>query len=302
MPTLRTVTLNSGFDDSFEVSGVAWGGVERVRGFASLPSGKGVNQARTARELGVAAHAYSLVGAQDLDAFSDALEAEGIEHRLVAVPGRTRHNLTLLAGDEVAAHMVAEGFRLPDASPVRELIGLAADECRPGDVVSCNGSVPTGAPASVWAEAAARLRRAGAVVALDAQGEAMVQALQTGSVDLATPNEHEISALPGADGAASALRVMADYGVRFPVVTMGSRGAMFLSDGGLVRAECPVARPRQAVGAGDAFLAGMCAALLGGVEALPVLVSAGLAAAARHVGGRAESYATCLERVRFTAQ
>jgi fructose-1-phosphate kinase PfkB-like protein len=45
MRVLRTVTLNSGFDDTFTVSGLDWGGVGRVRGFRSVPSGKGVPRA-----------------------------------------------------------------------------------------------------------------------------------------------------------------------------------------------------------------------------------------------------------------
>lgn len=299
MASLRTVTLNSGFDDTFVVTGVEWGGVQRVRRFASVPSGKGVNAARTAHELGVAARAYSLVGAADLGDFGAALDQEGIEHRLVGVPGRTRHNLTLLAGDAVAAHMVGEGFQLDGPGPVAELLDVLVADCGAGDVVCCSGSVPAGLPDRVWAQMAARVRAAGADVALDAQGDAMLAALRTGSVDIAKPNEHEIAALPGVGSVAAALSALTDYGVRFPVVTLGSRGAAFLQDGRLVRAECPVAQPRQAVGAGDAFLAGMCGALLRGAAEAAVLVSSGLAAAARHVGGCVEEYQVCLDRVRF---
>lgn len=313
MSVLRTVTLNSGFDDTFTVSGLDWGGVGRVHGFGSLPSGKGVNAARAAAALGVPVCAYSLVGRDDADTFAGRLHAEGIAHRLVAVPGSTRHNLTLVpeSADKVAAHLVAEGFRLPDARPVEALADRLLEECRPGDVVSCNGSVPTGAPATVWADIVAAVHGAGATVVLDVQGEAMRHALAAGPVALATPNDAEITALPGVDPdgpdpITDALQSLAGARVAHPVVTLGEAGAAFLRDGRLHRAACPVERPVVAVGAGDAFLAGACAAIVAGEIDTAGLVAAGLAAAAAHVAGLTgdglrAGYEQNLHRVRIDA-
>lgn len=292
MSVLRTLTLNSGFDDTFTVSGLDWGGVGRVRAFRSLPSGKGVNAARAAAALGVPVCAYSLVGRDDADTFAAQLRAEGIEHRLVAVAGSTRHNLTLVpeSADRVAAHLVAEGFRLPDARPVEALADRLLQECRPGDVVSCNGSVPAGVPGTVWADVVAALRDAGAIIVLDVQGEAMRHALAAGPIALAKPNESEIAALPGvdpegSDPVADALQSLAGSGVAHPVVTLGAAGAAFLRGGRVRRAACPVERPVVAVGAGDTFLAGVCAAIIAGREDSADLVASGLAAAAAHVAG-----------------
>ncbi len=313
MSVLRTVTLNSGFDDTFTISGLDWGGVGRVRAFRSLPSGKGVNAARAAAALGVPVCAYSLVGQDDAATFAAALQSEGIEHRLVAVPGSTRHNLTLVpeAGDRVAAHLVAQGFQLPDAQPVAALADRLLQECGPGDVVSCNGSVPGGAPATVWADMVAALRDAEVTVVLDVQGEAMLRALAAGPVALAKPNESEIAALPGVDPdgpdpVADALQSLAGAGVAHPVVTLGSAGAAFLRDGRVHRASCTVERPVVAVGAGDSFLAGVCSAILAGRDETADLVSAGLAAAAAHVAGMtgdglSAGYEQNLRRVRIEA-
>ena len=313
MSVLRTVTLNSGFDDTFTVSGLDWGGVGRVRSFRSVPSGKGVNAARAASALGVPVRAYSLIGQDDAATFSAQLQSEGIEHRLVAVPGRTRHNLTLVpeSADRVAAHLVAEGFQLPDAQPVAALADRLLQECRPGDVVSCNGSAPGGVPVTVWADLVTALRGADVTVVLDVQGEAMLRALAAGPVALAKPNESEIAALPGVepdgpDPVADALRYLVGAGVQHPVVTLGAAGAAFLRDGRVHRASCPVERPVVAVGAGDAFLAGVCAAIVAGRGGTADLVAAGLAAAAAHVAGLTgdglrAGYGENLRRVRIEA-
>lgn len=292
MRTLRTVTLNSGFDDTFTVSDVEWGGVARVQSYESLPAGKGVNAARTASALGLPVCAYALVGGDDLEIFSARLEDEGIAHRLVAVPGHTRHNLTVApaSGERVAAHMVGEGFRLSNPSTVVRLVDTLVKDCQPGDMVTFNGSLPYGVSETCWSEAAERLRAAGVVLASDVQGVAMLHLLESHSVVFAKPNESEIAALPGIQGHSAetveaALRSLASYGVVHPLVTLGARGAAFLEHGQVYIATCPVDRPVRAVGAGDAFMAGACSALLAGHLSTTALVSAGLAAASAHVSG-----------------
>ena len=87
MAVLRTVTLNTGYDDYFTVSGLAWGGVGAMHDFRSVCSGKGISCARTAVALGLDTVAYALIGADDQPDYSARLTAEGIAHTLVAVPG-----------------------------------------------------------------------------------------------------------------------------------------------------------------------------------------------------------------------
>jgi fructose-1-phosphate kinase PfkB-like protein len=43
---IRTITLNTGFDEVFTVSGISFGGVERVLDHSELAAGKGINAAR----------------------------------------------------------------------------------------------------------------------------------------------------------------------------------------------------------------------------------------------------------------
>jgi fructose-1-phosphate kinase PfkB-like protein len=163
-------------------------------------------------------------------------------------------------------------------------------ECQPGDVVSCDGSVPGGVPATVWADLVSAPWGADVTVVLDVQGEAMLRALTAGPVALATSNETEIAALPGVDPTgpdpvADASRSLAGSGVTHPAVTLGAAGAAFLQGGHVHRAACPVERRAVAVGAGDAFLAGACAAILAGRGETADLVSAGLVAAAAQGAG-----------------
>ncbi len=236
MRTLRTVTLNTGYDDHFTVGDPVWGGVAPMHSFRSVCSGKGISCARAATALGVPNVAYALVGGEDKPDYSRRLTEEGIVHRLISVPGATRHNLTLVdaAGEKVAAHFVAQGFTLDGSDDVAPLVDTLLGDVRPGDLVTLNGSVPTGLPASTWADLARAVIERGAEVIVDAQQQALVEALEVEGVLAFKPNDEEILAIPGVaaadpdDRVAVALEALRAAGVRLPMVSLGARGVAYL--------------------------------------------------------------------------
>ncbi len=291
MGILRTVTLNTGYDDYYSVSDMHWGGLGRMHQFHSVCSGKGVSCARTAHALGLPTKAYALVGEADLAHYSSSLAAEGIDHHLVAVDGRTRHNLTLVdaTGEHVAAHFVAAGFTLePEA--VDPLVEAVLADVQPGDVVTLNGSTPHGLPDQTWADLARFLIRRGARVIVDAQKAAFRSALDIDGITAFKPNDEEIRELPGLgdlptdERVEQALRMFAAAGVQIPLVSMGADGLRWWRDGAVVAMDCPVERPMQSVMAGDALVAGIAWGLLEGRGDEDALRH-GLAAAAAHVEG-----------------
>ncbi|MHA7861885.1 1-phosphofructokinase family hexose kinase [Tessaracoccus sp. Y36] len=298
MRTLRTVTLNTGYDDYFTVGDPVWGGVAPMHAFSSVCSGKGISCARAAVALGVPTVAYALVGTDDEKDYSGRLTAEGIAHRLVTVPGATRHNLTLIdaAGEKVAAHFVAQGFTLSGPADVRPLADALLADVQPGDIVTLNGSTPTGLPATTWADVARAVLERGAEVVVDAQKDALVAALDVPGVLAFKPNDDEILAIPEVaaapqeDRVAVALEVLRRAGVRLPMVSLGARGVAYVQDphGAAEYGSLPVERPIQSVMAGDSFVAGLAWGRLASDEPRRWLRHA-LAAAAAHVDGRAGS-------------
>lgn len=292
MGMLRTVTLNTGYDDYYTVTGMAWGGLGRMESFTSVTSGKGVSCARAARALGVPVRAYALVGTEDIEHYADRLDAEGLDHHLVPVPGSTRHNLTLIdgSGAQVGAHFVAAGFTLTGEDAVAPLIDQVTRDVAPGDVVTLNGSTPTGLPDTTWADLARACLERGARVVVDAQGAAFRALLEVPGLTAFKPNDDEILALPGIAEAAVedrvglALKQLARTGARIPLVSLGARGVAFLRDGERVSLSCPVDVPVQSVMAGDAFVAGLAQGLLADLGD-EECVRRGLAAAAAHVAG-----------------
>src|SRR4051794_10511457 len=86
---IRTVTLNTGFDELFTVSALDFGGVSDLREHRTLASGKGINAARTIAALGEPVKAYGLIGRADRDRFQSLLERDGVETALVPIDAPT---------------------------------------------------------------------------------------------------------------------------------------------------------------------------------------------------------------------
>ena len=289
---IRTVTLNTGFDEVFTVSAVEPGGVTETRSQETLASGKGINAARTIAALGEPVKAYGLIGRSDLDRFGDLLEKDGVQSALVAVDSSTRHNLTLLdeSSGRPAAHARAPGFTLEDPAPVEALTAALVGDVGPGDLVVLNGSTPQGLDPDTWTRIGRAAVDRGAILLLDIYGAPLPHALENLPVAICKPNEEEIRILPGVgelsgDAAVdAALHFLVDRGVRWPVVSRGAEGLRFLAEGRIGTACLPVALPRFLVGAGDACMGGLAVALRRGMPFLEAIRYA-VAVAAAHVAG-----------------
>ena len=292
MRTLRTVTMNTGYDDYYTVSGLSWGGRGTQHQFEAVCSGKGISCARTAVSLALPTVAYGLIGEPDRAEFSARLTNEHIDHRLFTVPGRARHNLTLIdaTGEKVAAHFMAQGYVLDDPLYVAPMVEAVLADTRTGDIVTLNGSTCKGLPSDTWAALASGLIERGADVIVDAQNEALLDALDVQGVTLFKPNDDEIMAIPAVQAAddrvGAALEVLRDAGARVPLVSLGARGVAFLDErGDRITGTCHVDSPIQSVMAGDAFVAGFVWGMVVGEDSRE-WIRHGLAAAAAHVAGK----------------
>lgn len=293
--TVRTVTFSPGFDHLVHVDALIPAGVGRTLSWQTVAAGKGVNVARVVHQLGAPSIAYSLIGAAEQERFVMLIENDGVGAVTVPVPSSTRDNLTLWVGDQVtASHNPGPRLEAANDRAADELLGELVSDVQRGDIVTFNGGIPGTIRSSVWADIAEEIVRRGAKLVADVQGEAFTLLLATGCVDAAKPNAEEVLAILGIDVSGSnssvevageGIRVMWEAGVAEPMVTVGAQGVVHRRDDETVISRCYVDSPKLVVGAGDAFLAGYCAAHVVShwPECSPVLI--GLAAASAHVAG-----------------
>ena len=120
---------------------------------------------------------------------------------------------------------------------------------------------------SKWLPTLRRLRERGLTVSADFGWNPETSVNQLISIvrhcDFIFPNEHEAQAITGTNTASRALEKLQDW-VRFPVVKLGSRGALLMAEGKVYRQPALPVPVVDATGAGDAFNGGFLHAFLRG--------------------------------------
>ena len=270
-PDVVTVTLNPAIDLTVTLDRLAVGCVQRASGAVANCGGKGVNVAGCLADWGARVVATGVLGRSNDGAFADFFADKGIVDRFVRIAGETRTNIKIAdkaSGETTDVNL--PGLTVSDGAfgSVRAALERAA---APGRPVALAGSLPESMPVTAWATLVADLARQGARVVLDTSGPPLAAALDGGQrLHAVKPNRAELEALLGrplptvADIVAAA-RSLLDR-VALVVVSLGADGALFVDRESALAAALPVKKTLSTVGAGDAMVAGIAAALVEGAS------------------------------------
>lgn len=236
--------------------------------FATVPGGKGANQAVAAARLG---GQVAMIGCVGADAYGQALRQalvdEGIDCQGVREAEDVATGIAMIvvdASSQNAIVIVAGGNGQLESTDIERFDSLL----QAADVVVCQLEIPY----PVVAFALQRAHEAGKTVILNpAPVTGPLPSQWLGWIDYLIPNETEAQALTGlavnsvaeAEQAASLLR---EAGAGKIIVTLGERGVLF-ADG--VQSRHSPGRKVQAVdttAAGDTFVGGFAAALARGLD------------------------------------
>lgn len=262
-----TVTANPSLDVTYRVTALHPGREHRVPPAVVRPGGKGVNVASTLRRMGYDPLVLGPTGGPEGAALADALDVEGLQHRLTGIRGTTRRTVTVVADDGEAT-----GFNEPGPTVAPEewtaLIELLCSTLPSAETVVLSGSLPPGVPPDAYAAVITRCREADVPVVLDTHGEALTRALGSRPT-VVKPNRDELVAATGCDDVTAAARMLLRQGASAVLASLGPEGMLLVT--GPV-AEPLACRPPDGLGvvnptgAGDAAVAGAVAALSEGLS------------------------------------
>jgi ribokinase len=230
------------------------------------PGGKGANQAIGARRLGTDVLFVARLGA---DAFGDearsVLLAEGLPERGIITDDLAPTGVALILVDASGqnAISVAPGANLNLTGPgVLDSFGDDLSGCR-YLLLQLECSAELAVDLASWAH------DSGTRAILNPAPVRRLPPDALASFDIITPNEGELRTLAVSLGLADVAtdvlaRKLLDYGIPDVVVTLGERGALWASAAGLRYFDAYPVRAIDTTGAGDAFNAGLVAALVRG--------------------------------------
>lgn len=246
--------------------------------------GGGVNVARVIRRLGGRVLALFPAGGPNGERLRAMLKAERLPHVATSVAGETREDFTAeVRGTGDQYRFVMPGPRVTRAE-IEAVLGLLSSLSPRVIVVS--GSLPPGAPVTLYGRVAKIARDRGAKLALDAAGPALRHGL-AGGAWLVKPNLRELEETAGHPLGDMSARLMACRSIiergraEIVALSMGAEGALLVTGAEALLARAPILSPVSTIGAGDSFMAALVLSLstgLGPGEALRRAVAAGSAA------------------------
>ncbi|MCX4692777.1 1-phosphofructokinase [Streptomyces sp. NBC_01408] len=271
---ILTVTPNPSLDRTYEVPSLDRGEVLRAQSDRIDPGGKGVNVSRAVAAAGFRTTAVLPLGGGTGTVLAELLGAQGVDVTAVSISGRTRSNVSLVEPDGTLTKVNSPG---PELSPQESELMLETVRTCAGSPawIACCGSLPRGLAPGWYAELVARAHEAGARVALDASGPALLAALPA-RPDVIKPNAAELAEAVGrplstlAD-AVKAAEELRSLGAGAVLATLGADGQLLVCAEGTFYGTAPADVVRSTVGAGDAALAGF---LIAGGSGAPALASA----------------------------
>ncbi len=261
---IYTVTLNPAIDKTVTIDNFAVDTVNRAEPLRSDVGGKGINVSKVIKKLGGQSVAVGILGGQGGKFISDYLEKAEIHTDFIFIESETRVNLKIVDKINGTNTDINEsGFKIDDAL-ADEMMSSMLSKLENDDIVVLAGSLPEGIVSGTYAKWITESKKRGAKVFLDADGKCFAEGLEAKPY-LIKPNIDELSRLSGkVPKSIEAVRETAleiiDSGIKKVVVSLGSRGALFVDRNGAFLAKGVEVEVKGTVGAGDSMVAALALA------------------------------------------
>ncbi|SFN55076.1 1-phosphofructokinase family hexose kinase [Mycetocola miduiensis] len=284
-----TLTMNPALDVSISVDRVVPERKLRSGPGRFDPGGGGINVTRAIRNLGGSSTAVYPLGGPTGEAYRSLAEAAGVSGHVIRIAGETRESFTV--HDSSTGELYR--FILPGPEFVerewRACLSVVGHNLPRGGFLVASGSLPPGVPADFYARVTRLAAGQDVRVVVDASGPALEAALAQG-LFLIKPSRDELAELVGAHGELDTDEQLRAVGAlvtegraEHVALSLGGEGALLAWADGTLRLSTPRVEVASAVGAGDAFLAGLVLRLAEGQpieSAFRTAVAAGSATAA----------------------
>ncbi|WP_082233431.1 1-phosphofructokinase [Halobacillus massiliensis] len=258
---IYTCTLNPSIDYIMHLDQLKSGSLNRSTQTMYYPGGKGINVSRVMKRFGTSNTALGFVGHFTGQFITSYLENEGIQQDFIQIDDFTRINVKLKADEETEIN--GPGPKISE-EPFNQLIqqvrSLSAD-----DYLILAGSVPSSLPEDFYFQIAELCKKNNVHLAADTSGDALKQ-IAGSPLFFMKPNDHELGELFNTkietkEQAAHYGQKLAEQGAEHVIVSMGGRGAVYVSKDQKLFATVPKGEVKNSVGAGDSVVAGFISAI-----------------------------------------
>jgi tagatose 6-phosphate kinase len=281
------LSMNTAVDRPMLVPNFSPGEVYRAQRADYFAGGKALNVARALRQLGEPVRVVGTLGGMPANFIRAWCDRARVDGRWVEIAAESRTCVIVVdpvSGRETVLNEPGPSLSSDETQRVTPEIERSTGE---GDILCISGSMPPGVPADFYAGLVRRMRDRGVAVLVDASGDSLALALEARPW-AAAPNASECATALALGEDLPALVMALAERVDHAMVTLGSEGLLYAHGGAVWRISPPGIHAVNAVGSGDAFVAGFLAGItrgLPGREAARLGVACGASNAARFEPG-----------------
>ncbi len=265
---ILVVNLNAAIDKRYRLENLSKHQVNRIKSVENRAGGKGINVASVCHALGEEVLVVGFAGGYNGLYIERELQARNIPHRLTRCREETRCCLNIIDDDGGQTEILEPGPIIQEEEQVAFLNSFA--ELVPqADLIVASGSLPRNLPGDFYARLLKMSMKK--KFFLDSSGAAMQRGFEQKPY-LIKPNQNEVQKLAQreiktlVDGKELLLKWRAE-GIACPLISLGDKGALFVdNDERVWQAVPPAINPRNTVGSGDSFVAGMAVGLKRGYQ------------------------------------
>jgi tagatose 6-phosphate kinase len=224
-------------------------------------AGKSINVAKVLSTLGAKPIATGFLGGPRGEDIRRTLDEKGIEAEFVSVNSPTRQCITVIDQANATITELVEESRAVLAVDFESLLGVIRRRVKDCHAVVLSGTVVPGGPADFYAQCVKLAKAAGALAIVDAQGAALLGALDAQPA-LVKPNRQELARTVGRELSTdadlfAAMRQVRESGAQRVVVTAGKAPAYAFDGRTFWKIFPPKLQAVNPIGSGDAFTAGL---------------------------------------------
>lgn len=262
---VATITLNPAYDLLGFCPKIELGDVNLVKTTGLLPAGKGINVAKVLSDLGIKLSVGGFLGNENRGGFADLFASLGITDKFQTVNGRTRINVKLTEQNSDVTDLNFSGFTITEQD-WQNFVTHSLEWLKEIDMVAISGSLPTGVSLDAFTQWIKQVKTICPKVIFDSSRDALVAGLKA-KPWLIKPNDKELEMwvgrkLPTLDEVKSAASELVKEGIDNVVVSLGSKGALWVTKDEVWLAKPPKCKVVSTVGAGDSMVAGLMYGLL----------------------------------------
>ena len=259
-----TLTINPALDKSTHFNGLLAEQKMRCEPPRFDAGGGGINVSKAIKRLGGTSTCVFTSGGYVGSLVTEILNKEGIENVSIKTTNWTRENF--IAFDNISKAQYEFGFPGGEFSEKEKQMIINMIKENPSDYLVISGSLNQGLDANFYQKIAEESKKIGTKVIVDTSGEALQKVLENG-VYLVKPNIGELAKLMGLERlevseVENAAKTLVKKGfAEIIIVSLGSVGAILVSNDTTEFVEAPIVEKKSIVGAGDSMLGGVVWAL-----------------------------------------